>query len=462
MLNNTLAEENAPDSYSKDWKSKVGAQTEPLSQKTFKVNDYGVDDNRLILCTNAIQAAIDACAQKGDGIVVFEPGVYLTGSIFLKEGVHLRIDKGVELRGVMDISRYPEIDTRIAGIEMTWPAALINVIGQDNVAISGEGVIHGQGRPHWEKFWNMYTTYQKEGIRWAVDYDCKRPRTILISESSNITLKGTTIKQAGFWTIHVLYSKFVTIDGVIIKNNIEGHGPSTDGIDIDSSSYILVQNCDIDCHDDNFCLKAGRDADGLRVNRPTEYVIIRDCIARTGHGLLTIGSETSGGVRYVDVYNLKAYGTHFGIRFKSAKTRGGIIENISFHDIEMEKVNIPIYSTLNWYPSYSYTTLPAQFTEVPEHWKKLLEKVEPPEKGIPVFRKISFSDIKAIDSGQPINTEGLENSYLDDFSLKNVYIQAHKPGKIAFARNWTLENVRFETPLPDPVELDKCENINWK
>jgi polygalacturonase len=126
-----------------------------------------------------------------------------------------------------------------------------------------------------------------------VDYDAKRVRTVVVQNAENISVKELTFKNAGFWTIQLLYSKYLTVDGVVIKNNEDGSGPSTDGIDVDSSDWTLIQNCDIDCNDDNFCLKAGRDWDGLRVNKPTEYVVIRKCIARRGAGLVTLGSETS-------------------------------------------------------------------------------------------------------------------------------------------------------------------------
>ena len=119
--------------------------------------------------------------------------------------------------------------------------------------------------------------YDAKGLRWIVDYDVKRVRTVLVQNSSDITVKGITFKNAGFWTIQLLYSHHLTVNGVIIKNNEDGSGPSTDGVDVDSSSWVLIENCDIDCNDDNFCLKAGRDWDGLRVNRPTEYVVIRKC-----------------------------------------------------------------------------------------------------------------------------------------------------------------------------------------
>jgi polygalacturonase len=242
------------------------------------------------LSTEAIQKTIDACAAKGGGIVSFKRGTYLMGSIFLKSNVHLVIDKEVLIKGSQDFGDYPEIDTRIAGIEMKWPAALINIVNQKNVQVSGKGKINAQGKFCWDKYWAMRREYEPKGLRWVVDYDAKRVRTFLVQSSSDVTLKDLTFSNAGFWTVQLLYSDHLTVDGITIKNNEDGKGPSTDGIDIDSSSWVLVENCDIDCNDDDFCLKAGRDADGLRVNRPTEYVVIRKCIARKGGGLLTLGS----------------------------------------------------------------------------------------------------------------------------------------------------------------------------
>jgi len=133
----------------------------------------------------------------------------------------------------------------------------------------------------------MRREYDAKGLRWIVDYDCKRPRTLLIQESTNSTIRDITLKQAGFWTVQILYSEHVTIDGITIQKNVDGSGPSTDGIGYRFLGKNSCQNCDIDCNDDDFCLKAGRDADGLRVNRPTEYIVIRKCVARKGAGLIT-------------------------------------------------------------------------------------------------------------------------------------------------------------------------------
>ncbi len=164
---------------------------------------------------------------------------------------------------------------------MKWPAALINVNDQRNVKISGAGTIDGRGQKWWDKYWALRREYEPKGLRWASDYDAERVRLLVVWRSSDVTVENLSLERSGFWTVQVVYSDHVTVDGIKISDN---GGPSTDGVDIDSSSHVLVQNCDIDNNDDDICLKAGRDSDGLRVARPTEYVLIRDNITRRGGG----------------------------------------------------------------------------------------------------------------------------------------------------------------------------------
>ena len=394
------------------WTKNVGTRKFPASKTIFRVNDFGKVSDTSVVSTKAIQSAIDACAKKGGGIVAFKPGVYLMGSIFLKSNVHLKIDKGVLIKGSQNFDDYPEIDTRIAGIEMKWPAALINIINQKNVAVSGDGKIDAQGKFCWDKYAAMRKEYEPKGLRWIVDYDAKRVRTFLVQSSEDITLKGLTFSNAGFWTVQLLYSKYITVDGITIRNNENGHGPSTDGIDIDSSSWVLVENSDIDCNDDDFCLKAGRDWDGLRVNRPTEYVLIRKCVARKGGGLLTLGSETSGGIRHVLATDLVAKGTGNGFQIKSAATRGGVIEDIHFENVVMDSVGNAFLYTMNWNPTYSYSTLPAgyNYDSIPAHWKTMLHKVEPPEKGVPHFKDIYVTNVQVKYAKKAMNASGYEKS----------------------------------------------------
>ncbi len=427
-----------------DWVPKVGAKQFPAGKKIFKVN---ANSDTSMVVTKTIQGAIDECARQGGGIVTFLPGTYVSGSIFLKTGVHLKIDKGVLILGSQNFDDYPEIDTRIAGIEMKWPAALINVIGVRNAAVTGEGIVNARGKFCWDKYWAMRKEYDAKGLRWIVDYDAKRVRTFLVQNSSDITLKGLTFKNAGFWTVQLLYSKNLTVDGVTINNNEDGHGPSTDGIDIDSSSWVLVQNCDIDCNDDNFCLKAGRDWDGLRVNKPTEYVVIRKCLARRGAGLVTLGSETSGGIRHVLATDLTARNTDNGLRIKSATTRGGVIEDIYFRNSRMDSVKNVFQYNLNWYPAYSYSELPKGYTyeTIPAHWKSMLQKVTPVEKGIPHAKNFYINNIIATNSGKVFEANGLEQSVLSNFVYNNCTISSVLLGTMEFTKDWKFNNVKYST-----------------
>ena len=430
------------------WVANVGARQFPSFVNTFIVKAKS-DTSKNI--AKQIQGAIDNCAKNGGGIVAFNPGIYVTGAIFLKSNVHLRIDKGVTLLGSQNFDDYPEIDTRIAGIEMKWPAALINIIDAKNAAVTGKGIINARGKFCWDKYWAMRKDYDAKGLRWIVDYDAKRVRTLLVQKASDITIKDITLQNAGFWTVQVLYSEHVTADGIIIRNNEDGHGPSTDGVDVDSSTWVLIENCDIDCNDDNVCLKSGRDWDGLRVNKPTEYVVIRKCTARRGAGLVTLGSETSGGIRHVYATGLFGKNTDNGLRIKSAFTRGGIIEDIYFTNTVLDSVNNAFQFNLNWYPAYSYSALPAgyRYDSIPAHWKAMLHKVEPAEKGIPHAKNIYIQDVTVTNAGQAFVGSGYAASLLENFVFTNCNISAAEIGLFEYTANWKFTNVN--------ISIDKTE-----
>ena len=434
----------------------------------FRVTDFGAAGDGKTLDTRAIQEAIDAASLAGGGVVTFREGTYLSGALFVKSNVELHLAEGVVIKAIQDDAEFPDVWSRVAGIEMYWPAALINIYEQKNVRITGKGVIDGNGKFWWDKFWGdpprsggMWTDYNARGIRWAVDYDCKRVRALVAYGSENVLMKDFTVKRSGFWTISMTYCSRVHVDGVVIRNNVGGFGPSSDGINTDSSSDILVENCDIDCNDDNLCIKAGRDSDGLRVNRPAENIVYRNSITRAGHGLFTIGSETSGGMRNIEVYGLKAVGTNSGIRFKSAKVRGGVIENIWFHNIEMDSVISPFHFELNWYPAYSYPEIPESISRdsIPEHWKVMTTPVEPPERGIPEFHNLYISDVTVKNARRAFHVNAYPEKPIHDIRWENVSIGAAEPGFINHARDWTMENVSLSLGGPGEIELKNCENV---
>jgi len=282
---------------------------------------------------------------------------------------------------------------------------------------------------------------------------------MVVYKSSDVLLKDFTVKRAGFWTITFTYSDRVHADGITIRNNIGGHGPSTDGINTDSSSNVLIENCDVDCNDDNFCIKAGRDSDGLRVNRPTENVVIRNCVTGRGHGLFTLGSETSGGMNNIEVYGLKGKGTGTGFRLKSAKVRGGVMRNIWIHDVEMDRVGRPFQWELNWFPSYSYPPRPKSIPEGerPAHWRVLLTKVEPPERGIPEFHNLRISNVKATNAGTAIYANAYPEKPIRDVVFENVSIEARSGGRLNNCQNWRMKNVILRAG--SQVSTKNCKDV---
>ncbi len=439
-----------------------------IPDKTFNVADYGAVADGKTLATEAIQKTIDAAAEAGGGKVIFPAGTYLSGALFVKSNVELHLGEGVVIQAIQNNDYYPRKWTRIAGIEMEWPAALINVYDEHNVRITGKGVIDGNGSYWWKKFWGdprytggMWGEYKDKGIRWAVDYDCERVRPVVIWESEDVLLKDFTVKRAGFWTVSLTYSTRVHVDGLVVRNNIGGFGPSSDGIDTDSSKDVLVENCDIDCNDDNLCIKAGKDADGLRVNRPAENIVYRNCITRAGHGLITLGSETSGGMKNIEVYGLEAIGTNIGIRFKSAKVRGGLMENIHFHDIKMKDVANPFHFELNWYPEYSYCNIPDNIPEeeIKDRWRVLSQRVTPEEKGIPEFRNIKLSNITVEKAKRAFYANAYPEKPIHHISWENVTVEAEESGKLSYASDWTMTNVTLKTASGKPIELIESSNI---
>jgi polygalacturonase len=440
-----------------DWTKQVGARREPKKTRIFLANSYGAANDGATNSTQAIQKAIDDCAKKGGGIVAFKPGNYLTGAIFLKSNVHLRIDENVSLLGSQDDNDYPRLATRVAGIEMPWLSALINVNDAKNVKISGGGTIDGQGKKWWDKYWALRKEYEPKGLRWASDYDAERVRLLVVWKSSDVTVENLSLKRSGFWTVQVVYSDHVTVDKIKISDN---EGPSTDGVDIDSSSYVLVKNCDIDNNDDDICLKAGRDFDGLRVNRPTEFVLIRDNLIRRGGGVISFGSETSGGIRHVVALNNRGIGTKEGIRFKSAKTRGGFVEDVLVDGLKMENVPLPFTFTLNWNPSYSYATIPKDITNIPAHWTVMNTPVTPVERGYCDFRNITIRNVEVIGARQIFTASGLPAKMVRDVKFINITAQGNEAGSIEYAKDWTMQNVNLKTANGAPVKISNSENVD--
>lgn len=413
--------------------------------RTFDAADFGAVGDGVAINTRPIQAAIDAAAGAGGGTVVLKPGVYLSGSLFVKSNVTLLIGRGATIKGLRDIAAYPMVRTRVAGIEMDWPAGLLNIYREKNAKITGEGLVDGDGKVFWDAYWAMRRDYDPKDLRWAADYDCRRPRLIHVYDAEAVEVSGLNLARSGFWTVHVCYSRDVKVSDLIIRNNLGGRGPSTDGIDIDSSERVLVERCDIAVNDDALCIKAGRDWDGLRVARPCRQVKVRDCIVRDAHAGMTFGSETSGGFEDIEVSGLRIeYPVPLGIFFKSGHTRGGVINNIALKNIHLQDVATLFRVNLNWYPNYSYAQIPAGITDIPDYWRSLATPV-PREQGIPRIRDVRLSDIKAVGGKIGFEAAAYEEAPLRDFTFDRLDWDVREAGSIANADNWRFSDCRIDT-----------------
>jgi len=441
----------------KDWQKQVGARTRPTAARQFVVQARG--DGQAV-CTREIQQAIDECAAAGGGIVEFKPGQYVTGSLFIKSNVNFHVAKDVTLLGAQDDAAWPLVRTRAGGIEMDWPAALLNVRDQQNVSITGEGTVNARGKRWWKRFWAAEPAYHKKGLRWAVDYDIRRPHMLQIYQSRDVTVQGLTFIDSPFWTLHTVFSRQVTIEGCKVRNMVAATwGPSTDGINIDSSAFVLVENCDVDANDDCFSFKAGMNADGQRVNLPVQYSMFRSCVARRGHGGITLGSDMSGGIRHCEAKGIKMIGTNSGIRLKSAAVRGGLVEDILIQDVQMEQIGIAIEMSLNWAPDFSYPKLPDNATNIPPDWRVIAAPV-PPERRIPTWRDITIADVRGTSRDTVIVAEGLPQLPMSRFRLERIHLEGVRAGSIRHAQDWIIKDVRLTGKNGQPVAIKDCQGVS--
>ncbi|MCI7330679.1 MAG: glycosyl hydrolase family 28 protein [Selenomonadaceae bacterium] len=347
-------------------------------EKIFSVLDYGADASGRQLTTEAFQAAVEAAAAV-QGEVSVPAGQYLLGSVFLHSHMTFHLETGAVLLGSEELADYPQIATRVAGIEMSWPAALLNILDSEDVTICGAGTLDGRGEKWWHEYWGedgkggRRAEYDARDLRWVADYEIQRPRLLLVQNSHDVHLQDFTARRSGFWTVQLTYCHDVTVRGLTIRDN---EGPSTDGIDIDSCEDVDIDHCTVACNDDDIVIKSGRDADGLRVNRPCRRVCVHNCDIRSGAGI-TIGSEVSGGIESVEIRDCRFTATDCGFRIKSSRLRGGYIRHIHVSGLTMHDVRFPFSWLLDWHPAYNTFILPEG--EIPEYWRRLSAPV-PEEK----------------------------------------------------------------------------------
>jgi len=413
------------------------ASSSTAAPNRFPITSFGAIPDAKTLNTKAIQSAVDACAKQGGGDLIVPKGTFITGSIFLKQGVNLLLEKDAVLKGSQNTNDYPWIDTRIAGLEMKWPAALINADGITNLQITGQGTLDGSGERWWREYWD---TRKREKGDIDPHFKVPRPRLIHIIRCQKVIVRDLFLKDPAFWNFQLTYCDGVEIHNLKIRAPHEPiKAASSDGIDIDSTRNILITDCDIECDDDAICLKAGRDADGLRVNRPTENVVIRNCHVGHAAGLVCFGSETAGGIRNVRIYDCRAdSGCGEVVRLKTRMGRGGVVEDVLYENIQADGIRQVFNFNMD---AFGTTWLPEQFREP-----------APLGKATPIFRNITVRNITAKNSGAAGHLVGLAQSPLRGITLENVDIEAKGGFTIRNALGIQFKNVKLNGKTIEPPQ----------
>ena len=378
----------------------------------------------------------------------------------------LDFEDGAILLATTNEKNYKDIKTRVAGIEMEWYPAILNAINCENITIKGKGIIDGNGLYWYTKYWGLDTKggmrkeYDSKGIRFLCDYDCKRPRNILIQNSKNIGIENITSKDSGFWNIHILYSSFINIYDVKIDSGYE-LSPSTDGIDIDSSHDIIIDNVISKTNDDSICIKSGRDYDGIRVNKPSYNIEIKNSEILQGFGI-TIGSELSGGIYDINIHDIKYYNTDCAFRIKSSINRKGYVNNIKVNNLNCLNVKYLFHINLNWNPNYNNGTLNNLNIKMKDYYKLLLMTDETKENtnidNIYISNVNSNYESNYNGISRVFHIEGFDDKYINNIYLDNSNIKAIEYGLIKNINNLKISNTNIETKTDIIEENNEYDN----
>jgi polygalacturonase len=361
----------------------------------FNVADFGAVPDGSKLCTDSFREVINACAAAGGGTVYIPSGMFLTGPIQLRSNVSLYLDTGARVIFSPNKDDYPLIDSRWEGVERQVYCPQIFGSGLENIAVVGQGVFDGQG----DYWWNLFRDKKLE---------YPRPKLISFENCSNIKIEGITLLNSPSWTLNPIRCQNVTIHQVMIKNPADS--PNTDGINPESCQNVHISNCHLDVGDDCITLKAGTEKILNKV--PCENVTISNCTMIHGHGGVVIGSETSGDIRNVVISNCVFEGTDRGIRIKSRRGRGGVIEDVRANNLIMKNVICP-FALYMFYECGEGGTEKAVWDKEPY----------PVNKMTPVYRRIHFSNITATDvSASAGFIYGLPEMPISDITFDNVFI----------------------------------------
>lgn len=406
---------------------------------TVSITECGAKENEP--ATPSIQSAIDSVAGKGGGTVVVPAGRWLSGRITLKNNVNLHFADGAVLSFSGDVADYrPAVFTRNEGVEVMSLGALIYANGQTNIAVTGKGTLVGPPKDcsiHKqvmkssviENFIAAKTPVAERVYEGRDRGPIFLPMFISPIQCTNVLIEGVTLEQTAFWNIVPVYCDTVIIRGVTV--NSVGI-PRGDGIDIESSRNVLIEYSTLNCGDDCFTMKAGRGDDGLRVNRPTENVVVRFCLAQKGHGGITLGSETAGMIRNLYLQDCVFDGTGTGIRFKTRRPRGGGGENVILERIRM---------------NLSGTAITADMLGARMYVGELADRLpaRPVNSLTPAFRNVTVKDVIVENAGQFMKITGIPESPFQGFRLENADVKCNKLIQISDARDFSFKNVAIQS-----------------
>ena len=415
-------------------------------------NFGGVGDGETV-CTEAIRAAIASAAAKGGGTIYFPAGTFLTGPIHLQSHITLFLDSGSVVKFTTNFDDYmPFVPSRWEGIEVTNFSPLIYAQNAEDIAIRGRGTLDGQGQAWWSYLGYARghkapgrDKWQAEFVRLnphpmvadtyhTLEMGFMRPPFIQPYNCTNVLVEGVTIINSPFWTISPVYCENITVSCVTIHNP---SSPNTDGIDPDSCRKMRVSNCDISVGDDCMAIKSGRDADGRRVGKVMEDLDISNCTMASGHGGVSIGSEASGSVKNIVVANCVFNGTDRGIRIKSTRGRGGVIEDIRISNIVMRNIKEEAILVTSFYER---------------------SNPEPVSERTPVFRNINISGITG-DAKIAGSFTGLTEMPLENISMSDINLTTTTGISITDAKNVTLRNVTVNASRGAVVNADKTDGL---
>jgi polygalacturonase len=434
---------------------------------TFNIVDFGAKSDGTTLNTHSINKAITVCSQEGGGVVLIPSGYWLTGPIKLKSNVNLHLANNAFLQFSSDFNQYKIIEGSYEGKPSARNESPIMATDVKNVAITGHGIIDGNGdawrmvgknkltESEWKtkvasgglvsddgKLWfpsekTKKAFIEKSSVLLSLtknlsDFepikDYLRPNLVVITRCDNILLQDITFQNSPAWNLHPLMSTNLTIRGVKVKN--PDYAQNGDGLDIESCKNVLVEASVFDVGDDAICIKSGKDEEGRKRNMPTENVIIRNNTVYAGHGGFVVGSEMSGGARNIFVSDCSFIGTDKGLRFKTTRGRGGVVEKIYIKNINMSNiVQEAIYFDMYY---WTQPPMPNQKVEVPK------VSIETPQ-----FKDIEISNIVCNGASKGVFIRGLPEMAVNNIQMDNLRLNVIRAIEITDAKNIAIKNSRI-------------------